>query len=231
MAIVTVVVLVGFVLPQFETFFESLDAELPLPTRMLLGVTDFFDRRTGGARRWCSPLASSSLHVCVLRTDAGTRPHDRHPAAHPGASASSSATPSSSASAGSSARWSGPASRSPTRWPSPPTAPTTASTSEALDRGPRGDDRGEGLARPLAATGLFPGGGVPDDPRRRGDRHPRQQLETAADFYGEELEYKLKQLTALFEPAVIVVMGLIVGFVAIALVSAMYGIFNQVQIR
>ena len=29
----------------------------------------------------------------------------------------------------------------------------------------------------------------------------------------------------------IVVMGLIVGFVAIALVSAMYGIFNQVKIK
>ena len=29
---------------------------------------------------------------------------------------------------------------------------------------------------------------------------------------------------------VIIVMGVIVGFVAVALVSAMYGIFNQVEI-
>jgi type IV pilus assembly protein PilC len=29
---------------------------------------------------------------------------------------------------------------------------------------------------------------------------------------------------------VIIVMGLIVGFVAVALVSAMYGIFNQVKV-
>ena len=41
MSVVVVVVLVGFVLPRFETFFEDLDAELPLPTRMLLGVSDF----------------------------------------------------------------------------------------------------------------------------------------------------------------------------------------------
>jgi len=56
------------------------------------------------------------------------------------------------------------------------------------------------------------------------------QLEVAAQYYESELDYRLKKLTALFEPAVIVVMGLIVGFVAVALVSAMYGIFNQVHI-
>jgi type IV pilus assembly protein PilC len=33
----------------------------------------------------------------------------------------------------------------------------------------------------------------------------------------------------LFEPIVIIVMGLLVGFVAIALVSAMYGVFHQVS--
>jgi type IV pilus assembly protein PilC len=30
---------------------------------------------------------------------------------------------------------------------------------------------------------------------------------------------------------VIVVMGIVVGFVAVALVSAMYGIFNQVKVQ
>jgi len=35
----------------------------------------------------------------------------------------------------------------------------------------------------------------------------------------------------LMEPAVIIVVGLIVGFVAIALVSAMYGIYRQVNIQ
>ena len=53
------------------------------------------------------------------------------------------------------------------------------------------------------------------------------QLENAAEYYGRELEYKLKKLTSLFEPAVIIFMGLIVGFVAVALISAMYGVFNS----
>ena len=44
-------------------------------------------------------------------------------------------------------------------------------------------------------------------------------------------ENPVKKLTALFEPMMIIGMGLIVGFVAIALVSAMYGIFNQVKVQ
>jgi type IV pilus assembly protein PilC len=90
--------------------------------------------------------------------------------------------------------------------------------------------RGEGLAGPLAATGLFPPAarhmflvgentGTMDD-----------QLESAAIYFDRELDYKLKQFTALFEPAVILFVGLVVGFVAIALISAMYGIYRQVHI-
>jgi type IV pilus assembly protein PilC len=56
------------------------------------------------------------------------------------------------------------------------------------------------------------------------------QLEVTAGYYETELDYKIAKLTALFEPIVIVVMGLIVGFVAVALVSAMYGIFRQVNV-
>ena len=35
---ITVAVLAGYVLPQFKPLFEELNADLPLPTRMLLGV-------------------------------------------------------------------------------------------------------------------------------------------------------------------------------------------------
>ncbi|HLQ66207.1 MAG TPA: type II secretion system F family protein [Candidatus Limnocylindrales bacterium] len=36
-------VLVKFVLPRFASLFRSLDAKLPLPTRVLIGTSDFFD--------------------------------------------------------------------------------------------------------------------------------------------------------------------------------------------
>lgn len=40
MSIVTVVVLAVWVLPRFTKFFKQLGAKLPLPTRMLLGISD-----------------------------------------------------------------------------------------------------------------------------------------------------------------------------------------------
>jgi type IV pilus assembly protein PilC len=89
--------------------------------------------------------------------------------------------------------------------------------------------RGEGLSAPLAATGLFPSAAA--QMLRVGEDTGTldRQLALAADFYQSELTHKVKRLTTLFEPAVILVMGGIVGFVAVALVSAMYGIFNQVK--
>ena len=57
------------------------------------------------------------------------------------------------------------------------------------------------------------------------------QLQAAANYLDRELDYKIKRFTALIEPAVILTVGLVVGFVAIALVSAMYGIFHQVKIN
>ena len=91
--------------------------------------------------------------------------------------------------------------------------------------------RGEGMSAPITATGLFPGGvcqmmRVGEDTGTLDD-----QLETAAGFYGKEVEYKLERLTALFEPMLILFVGLIVGFVAIALVQAMYGVFDQVSVK
>jgi type IV pilus assembly protein PilC len=40
-AVVAVVIITGFVLPRFKTFFSSLHAKLPLPTRMLISIANF----------------------------------------------------------------------------------------------------------------------------------------------------------------------------------------------
>lgn len=79
----------------------------------------------------------------------------------------------------------------------------------------------------MQRTGLFPAAAV--QMARVGEETGTldTQLESAATYYARELEYKLRRLTDLFEPAVIIFMGVIVGFVAVALISAMYGVFNS----
>ena len=79
------------------------------------------------------------------------------------------------------------------------------------------------------AAGLFPDAAV--QMFRVGEETGTldDQAASAADFYNRELEFRLKRLTTVFEPAVIIVMGVIVGFVAVALISAMYGVLQGID--
>ena len=107
---------------------------------------------------------------------------------------------------------------------------TTRSTVAARARSARQMLEGKGLAGPLARDRTVPGRRT--QMFRVGEETGTldKQLEVAAEYYEPELDYKIKRFTSLFEPAVIMVMGVVVGFVAVALVSAMYGIFNQVKV-
>lgn len=89
---------------------------------------------------------------------------------------------------------------------------------------------GGGLSGPIARTNLFPG--MASQMMRVGEQTGTldSQLVVAAGYYESELDYKVKRLATIIEPVVIVFMGSIVGFVAVALVSAMYGIFRAVNV-
>jgi type IV pilus assembly protein PilC len=54
-------------------------------------------------------------------------------------------------------------------------------------------------------------------------------LSKAATYYEREVAFTMKRATELFEPMMILFVGLVVGFVAVAQVSAMYSIFGQVK--
>jgi type IV pilus assembly protein PilC len=89
---------------------------------------------------------------------------------------------------------------------------------------------GRGLAEPVASSQLFPS--AARQMMRVGEETGTldEQLTVAAQYYARELDGRIKKFTSLFEPAIIIFMGVIVGFVAIALISAMYGIYRQVKI-
>ncbi len=227
MSVVSVVVLAVWVLPKFEVFFDGLNADLPLATRMLLGITDLF------ATFWPVLVALVAvlmvLFVLSIRTDRGRHLRDRMLL---GAPALGSVVRFAIVE-----RFCRVLSALVTAGVPLPDALIVASNGTGnrvfqvgLAKAREAMIRGEGLARPLAALGLFPAGA--NQMIRVGEVTGTldQQLEFAATFYERELNYRLKKFTDLFEPAVIVFMGLIVGFVAIALVSAMYGIFRQVNV-
>jgi type IV pilus assembly protein PilC len=228
MAIVTVVVLAAFVLPRFKTFFASLNAKLPLPTRMLLSVSGFI------TQWWWAILGLIVVFVVGIvafrRSPAGRAKLDAIVLKLPVAGGLVQAAIvervcrvlSSLVTAG-------------VDLPRA-IAVTGDAANNAVYRDGMAHIReqmmeGNGLAEPLAETGLFPA--AARQMFRVGEETGTldKQLETAAAFYHRELELRVKHFTSLFEPAVIIFMGVIVGFVAVALVSAMYGIYKQVNIN
>jgi type IV pilus assembly protein PilC len=89
--------------------------------------------------------------------------------------------------------------------------------------------RGGGLSEPIQETGVFPV--AARQMIRVGERTGAldAQLSKAATYYEREVDFRIKRATELFEPTVILVVGLLVGFVAAAQVSAMYSIFSHVK--
>lgn len=223
MAIVTVVILVAYVLPKFTEFFKEFDAELPTITKVLLDIANFFETWW-----WALALAVVALIVAVAqinRSEAGRFRRDRMILRLPVI--------------GEVARYTvierfcriiAAMMQAGVPLPEAMQAAIEGSNNgvyaNALGHVRDAMLEGEGMARPIVATGLFPAAAT--QMMRVGEETGTldQQLNSAADFFAKELDYKLARLAALAEPAVIVVMGVIVGFVAVALVSAMYGIFQ-----
>ncbi|HEY1421278.1 MAG TPA: type II secretion system F family protein [Candidatus Dormibacteraeota bacterium] len=88
---------------------------------------------------------------------------------------------------------------------------------------------GDGFSEPLAATGLF----APMMIRmiRVGEETGTldSSLEQIADFLSEEMDYKVRNMIALMEPSLVIAVGGAVGFVAISVILPMYGLLQQVR--
>jgi type IV pilus assembly protein PilC len=227
MSIATVVVLTTFVLPRFAKFFEELNATLPLPTRMLLFVSDVL---TGNWPVIVGGLVALGTGLGLgLRTRRGKDIRDAMLLRMPvlgdlvrGAIIERFCRTLSSMV------------RSGVSLPDALVITSNGASNAVYRRGleevRQSMLQGEGLAQPIARTGLFPG--AARQMIRVGEETGTLdiQLETSAKYYERDLDFKITRFTNLFEPAVIIFMGVVVGFVAIALVTAMYGIFNQVNV-
>lgn len=227
LSIVVVIVLVSFVLPKFEAFFFDLDAELPLPTRILLGVSDFL------TSNWIVLIAVAlALLISLLavgRTERGRAVRDglllrlpvlgdllQHVVLERFCRILSAMM------------------KAGVPLPDALLVTSEATSNAVYRRGLRVAReamlRGEGLATPLAETGLFPPSAKQMFRVGENTGTLDEQLETAAGYFERELDHKIKRFTTLFEPAVLLFVGLVVGFVAVAVISAMYGVFRQVGV-
>jgi len=226
MSLLTVLVLAGYVLPQFKKFFADFDAELPFATRLLLGITEFV------STWWWAILllvfAVIGFGVWMNSSEQGKVMRDKMYLKLPiiGGIVQYAILErfcrilSSMVSAG-------------VPLPDAMVVTTEATNNRvymaALDAAREAMIQGAGFARPIAETGLFPGAARQMFKVGEETGTLDEQLSTAAIYFDRELDVRVKRFTTMFEPAVIIFVGVVVGFVALALVSALYGLIGSVK--
>ena len=88
--------------------------------------------------------------------------------------------------------------------------------------------KGEGLSTPIEDCELFPP--MLSSIVRIGEESGAldDMLNKTADFYDEEVEQAIQTLTSMLEPIMIIIMGLVIGFMVIALMLPLYGSYDLV---
>jgi type IV pilus assembly protein PilC len=226
MAFGTVLLLAGYVLPQFKPLFEELNAELPIPTRMMLFFSRFFtDLWFVTAAFFAVVFAAMTF---LFKHPVGIIWKQRLVLKIPviGGIVDYSILERFCRILGAMVKAGVPL---PEGLKTTTQATSNIVYSERLEIAREQMLEGRGFSGPLIETELFPGAAkqmfkVGEETGTLDD-----QLEIAAIYFDRELESRIKRFTTLFEPIMIVFVGLIVGFVAVALVSAMYGVMGGLK--
>lgn len=101
--------------------------------------------------------------------------------------------------------------------------------SQAVDETRLSIREGNKLSQPLAASGLFPN--MVTTMIDIGEESGRlsEMLVKIGDFYDNEVEATVKGLTSMIEPLLIIFMGVIVGFIAISVMTPIFKLVNSVK--
>ena len=83
---------------------------------------------------------------------------------------------------------------------------------------------GAGIARPLRETGVFSPAVIQMIRVGEETGHLDENLAECADMHEEELDYRIKRMTSVLEPALIVFVGIMVGFVAVTMITSIYSL-------
>ena len=226
LAAVVVAILVTVVLPSFVALFADFEAELPLPTQILLAVGAFggnYGLQTIGA-----VIVLIFAYMLVRNTTRVRRLRQRVVLHLPvvGGLVKLGMESRFARTLGILLRAGVPIARSFD-------IATTGTGNETYVRRLRpvrdGLLAGEGITVPLRASGLF--GSLLIQMIKVGEETGTldRYLDQAADFLDDELDYKTKQMVTIIEPMLVLGVALVVGFVALSVVTPMYSILHEIR--
>ncbi len=229
--IVLIVVMIGvicammlFVIPKFEGMFAEIGGELPAITKALIGISNFFVHYW-----WAIAIAVAAIfagYKAFYATQNGKELIDRlklripvlGPIQMKSACAKLGRTLCTLLGAG---------------VPMVDALDITARSmdnemyKQAMKDAKDQVTRGVALSRPLKTCGLFPPMIIHMISIGEETGNIEQMLENVAGYYEDDVQAATESMMALMEPAIIIVMAVIVGFLVIAMLSPMFSLYES----
>ncbi len=218
---VSIIILLVFVLPKFATMFADLGQTLPLSTRMMLGISDFFTSiwvvpglllafgGTWGLYRYMHTSQRYTLDSWKLRMPVLGYLLRRLEVAR-------------------FARTLGTLLRSGVPMLQALDIVRDVASNQVISRAVSevqvGVREGAGMSGPLGRNGAFPPLALQMIAVGEDTGKLDEMLLTIADYFDGEVRNEVKRLTSLLEPVMILVMGLVVGFMVISMLMAVFSI-------
>lgn len=223
-AMVVISVLVTFVLPTFVELYTSFGTELPLATRILIGLTDWLGNY--GLYLFLAIGTAVGLGFVYIRTPAGKYQRDKLLLGAPVLGRIFLLNELSRI-----CRTMSLLVRVGLPLPEIMAVIIRGNTNKAMVEALSGVQeeliKGEGLSGPMAKRNLF----LPLMVQmvRVGEEtgNLENTLSTVAQSYEIEADDRTSAAVGLIQPAMTIIIGLIVAFIALALISAMYSIYGQ----
>ncbi len=223
-AIAVIVIMVTYVLPAFVGLYESFEAELPLPTRMLLGFTRW--SQVYGKFVGIGVLAAVVAVFLYTRTPTGSMQWARFMLTMPRIGRINLLNELSACCRSLSLLYG-----SGLPLPEAMTLIVQGTNNKAMRQAysdlQQAMIAGAGLSAPMKRNSLFLPLMVQMTAVGEQTGNLDHTLTTVAESYEAESDDKTKAMIAMLTPALTIVIGGIVGFIAVSMLSAMYSIFGQ----
>ncbi len=222
--IIVIAIMVTYVLPAFTGLYAQFEADLPLPTRMLIAISDFLT--SYGLYLLLAIVIGAGIGYLYIRTPAGKYQWHKLLLRLPVVGRINLLSELSRCCRTMSLLF-----KVGLPLPEILTMATHGSNNKVVVEALTGvhEDmiRGEGLSQPMAKRNLF----LPLMVQMVGVGEETGNLDntlaTVANNFEIEAEDKTDSAVGLIQPAMTITIGIIVAFIALSLVSAMYSIYGQ----
>jgi type II secretory pathway component PulF len=221
--VVAFAVLVTFVIPRFAGFYTQYNAELPLPTRMMIGVNHLVQ----AAGVWIAVVgvaASVGAHW-YIRSQSGRPVWDAAKLRFPifGTIFLKSALSKFARVFGTLNRCGLPVMKA---LEIASKTVDNVAVSRAANKIQEGALQGRGLVQPMKTCGLFPAGIVQMVAIGEQTGKLDEMLAKVSDYYDREVDYAIKNLSASLEPILLTIIGGAVLFLALAVFMPWWNMIN-----